>query len=57
MMKNELIEVPMSKGCVAIFTTRELLDELPPSLLMRGLKRGKSVRRRRQMVEREATRQ
>ena len=50
---GRLIEIQISKGCILVLTDVELMRELPPELLARGLKRGKAIRRRRVFDDRE----
>lgn len=50
-MRNGLIEIRITKG-VLFLTERELLSSLPGDILREGLRRGKAIKRWRELEKR-----
>ncbi len=45
-MLSKLLEIELTRGCLLVITDTELMRELPPDTLARGLRRGKRIQRR-----------
>jgi len=56
MAMSRLLEIKLTGGCVLMLYDTELMSALPEDMLARGLRRGKTIQRKRTFQEREKKR-